>query len=351
VREIVLVISDLYLPPAELGNSSKLSGTVAISPGLQYMARFGQKSSIHEDWRSWLARWLGRDDLARAAPAAIASATIRASPSLATTDGTAWFATPVHLMAGLTSLHLDRRGLLQLREEELHELARDFSRVFGESEFHLETIGSDLFLMRNRDGIVASTTEPARAVGSELRSVLPTGRNASALRRLGAELEMWLHEHPINQHRAARGELPVSTLWLWGGGGAPEAAAARSGDTADVALSCDPFLNGLWRLQGLEPLPFPERLPDLASYPHARKVVLIAKVTPLLHANPHWTIFEALAELDRRFIAPALTQLHSGKLSSVLLIANDVQLRIKRRDNLRFWRRAPPPGAEVLREK
>src|SRR6185312_4709001 len=74
VREIVLVISDLYLPPAEAGNASKLGSDTAALPGLEYLARFGQKTSIHVDWRSWLARWLGRDDLATIAPAAVAAA-------------------------------------------------------------------------------------------------------------------------------------------------------------------------------------------------------------------------------------------------------------------------------------
>jgi hypothetical protein len=294
---------------------------------------------------------LGRDDLAGVAPAAIAASSPLAPPEL--TEGTAWFATPVHLIAGLTSLHLDRRSILHLSDAELRGLTRDFSQVFGDSEFHLETMGSGSLLMRSREKITADTTEPARAVVSELRSTLPTGSNATVLRRLGAELEMWLHEHPVNQLRVARGELPVSTLWLWGGGRAPEHSTLGRGDTAaDVGLgSDDPFLTGLWRFQGLEPVPLPECLPDLASYPHTRKVVLVATVTPLLHANPHWTIFDALADLDRRFIIPALAQWRARKLSSVLLIANDVQLRIQHRDFLRFGRRAPPPGAEVLREK
>ena len=35
------------------------------------------------------------------------------------------------------------------------------------------------------------------------------------------ELQMLLHDHPVNQAREARGELPVNSLWLWGGGRQP----------------------------------------------------------------------------------------------------------------------------------
>jgi hypothetical protein len=36
--------------------------------------------------------------------------------------------------------------------------------------------------------------------------------------RIITELQMVLYAHPLNQGREARGELIVSSLWLWGGG-------------------------------------------------------------------------------------------------------------------------------------
>ncbi len=161
---------------------------------------------------------------------------------------------------------------------------------------------------------------------------------------------MWLHAHPINQQRASRGDLPLSTLWLWGGG-APEdrqfvQAASRP---ADVGFGSDPYAVGLWHLEGYERLPLPERLPNSSAHPHAHRMALVAEATPLLQAHPQWTMFESLAELDRRFIAPALAALRAGEISSVILVANDVELRIERRDPLKFWRRAPSSGLDALR--
>jgi hypothetical protein len=285
---------------------------------------------------------------------------------------TTWFATPFYLIAGLTSLHLDRRSIVRLSADDSNRLAEDFARVFGDQEFSLKPLGSGSFIMRSRVSIDALTIEPARAVVSDLQASLPTGPNAPVLRRLGAELEMWLHGHPINQRRASRGEMPVSTLWLWGGGPAPSPAhAPRAAPTAspdpgatavhatamhattahgtdarsghhlpsDVGFGADPYFVGLWRMQGLEPLPLPDRLPNLPSYPHAQRLALMVEVTPLLHANPPWSVFEALADLDRRFIAPGLAALRAGQASSLVVIANDIKLQIKRRDSLRFWRR------------
>src|ERR1700679_1372623 len=82
VREIVIVISDLYLAPGRSGGSPEAAASareaaaasVTLS-GFEHAARFGQRRSIEGEggWRPWLARWLGRDDLATVAPAVIAA--------------------------------------------------------------------------------------------------------------------------------------------------------------------------------------------------------------------------------------------------------------------------------------
>jgi hypothetical protein len=336
VRELVIVISDFYLAAAGESDRSAQTGAAESLPSVSYMARFGEKSAVEEGWRPWLARWLGREDLAGVAPAAIADGAA----------GATWFATPIYLITGLTSLHLDRRSILRLPGDDAARLAEDFAKVFGEQEFQLKPIDSGIFMMRGRESIDAYTTDPARAVVSDLQACLPTGPDAPVLRRLGAELEMWLHGHPINQRRATRGEMPVSTLWLWGGGHGTQPTQSRGHLSTDVGFGSDPYFVGLWRTQGLEPFAPPDRLPNLSSYADAPRMALILELTPLLHANP---LLEALTDLDNRFIAPALAALRAGEVSSVVLIANDIKFEINRRDPLRFWRRRPKSAIDALR--
>src|SRR6185437_9302653 len=70
VRELVVVISDLFLDAADVDSAAKAG---RIWPGLEQMARFGQASATQDGWRAWLARCLDRGDLATVAPAAIAA--------------------------------------------------------------------------------------------------------------------------------------------------------------------------------------------------------------------------------------------------------------------------------------
>jgi hypothetical protein len=48
-------------------------------------------------------------------------------------------------------------------------------------------------------------TDPALAVGRDIHPLLPAGKDAARWRRLGTELQMLLHEHPVNKAREARG--------------------------------------------------------------------------------------------------------------------------------------------------
>jgi hypothetical protein len=359
VREIVIIISDLYLGGDFSGHvaGAAPSPVAALDlPGLEDAVRFGQTSALEGGWRAWLARVTGRDDLTHAAPAALAAVISRARPS---EGGAVWIATPMHLIAGLTSLHLDYRSLLNLSADELTRLAEDFTATFGDTDFHLRPTSSGALLLQTRAALDVITTEPSRALARELGESLPTGRDAAVLKRLGAEIDMWLHSHPLNEARLRRRELPVSTLWLWGGGrllqvenDPMQLARQRPSSSPSVALAAfgsEPYLAGLCFLQGVPLHPLPDRLPDSAQRPDAQRSVFVAEVTALLHANPHWTMFDALTHIDTGFIEPSMDALRRGAVDSVVVIANDTQLHIARRNRLKFWRPRPKSGRAALR--
>lgn len=310
MREIVIVISDLYLSP-----DTPAVEPVAL-PSLDRIARFGERLTLDRGWREWLAHWIGRHDLAQAPVSAIAGAG-RADAAMM------WMATPLHLAAGLTTLHFDARGILRLSSEELEELAADFARTF--TDVRLVPLESGELLLLQSSPSAATTTEPARIVGGNVADALPQGPGASTLRRLGAEIEMWLHEHPVNAARARRSELPISTLWLWGGG-APLAPHSTSGPLPR-ACGSDSYLQGLWRLCGGSSQSLPQQL----DAPYAESVVLVVETGRM-----------SLGEVDRRFIAPALEHLQRRALERVSVLANDRLLLLSPADRHKFWRRARP---------
>ena len=360
MREIVIVIPDLYLDPspedsrASPGDAPPGAGVLGTLPGFERAARFGTRRSIAPGggWRPWLSRWLSRPDLASHAPATIAAAALSPPNFVATAEAprapsTVWMATPVHWIAGLTSLHLDRRGLLSLPSEDLAAFAADFNQTFGDTDLHLQPLSNGEFLLHGPAAWSAVTTEPARAVVTDLESSLPKGDAGSALKRLGAELEMWLHSHPRNEVRRRRGDRPVSALWFWGGGQSGPVKASASLPT-DLAFGCDPYVAGLWRLQGSSSRPLPDRFVELLGDPKAERAILVVEVTPLLQSNSHWTVFEALVDVDRLYLSPALAALQARALESAVVVANDMEVRLRRGDRLKIWRRVRSGISAIL---
>jgi hypothetical protein len=248
-------------------------------------------------------------------------------------------------VTGLTSLHLDRRSILRLPADESTALAAEFQRVFHDSGFLLQPLDSGDFLLCGPQLPLAETPEPARSMGASVAHAQRAGAADPALRRLGAELEMWLHGHAVNDSRRRRGELPVTGLWLWGGGPMPEPHKARDSvlaGSSDIAFGRDAYLQGLWATRGEKVFPLPEQLADLFSYSQARRAALVTEIAPMLHSNPTWTLFEAGAQLDRSWIAPAVELLNQGRFAQLTILANDRQLTVRARARLKLWRRNRP---------
>lgn len=62
------------------------------------------------------------------------------------------------------------------------------------------------------------TASLSQASGRDVRGLLPSGKAALHWHRVFNEIQMLLYSHPANEAREARGELPVNSVWLWGGG-------------------------------------------------------------------------------------------------------------------------------------
>ncbi len=352
MREIVIVIRDLYLQPqqAEMdsrgaaGPGAAMAARQIAVPGLEHLTRFGEKHPMPQGWRAWTAKWLGLPQYADQAPAGIAAAALENTPQARAV----WLATPLYLVTGLSSLHFDRRSLLSLPGAELEALAASFRDTFRGSGFDLHPLGGgELLLSGSETAQPVTTTEPARMPLTTVAEALPGGAGAGALRRLGAEIEMWLHGHAVNNARQRRGELPVGTLWVWGGGTQPLTPPAGRQVPAEAAFGSDAYVRGLWRLAGGEARPMPVDWAAVIGEPRAQRVLAVVEVAELLHANGSWRLAEAIAEMDRRLISPSIAALRRGELERLVLLANDRSLALRALDRWRLWR-GKRPGLEGL---
>lgn len=288
--------------PVELRRSPLLEGL---------LARAERPVSV-ADWRADAFR-----ALTHGAPMPpIGAAAWRAAGSAAAEEW-AWVcvATPVHMSAGQTHVVLPREGILRLGPWEAEALATDFNRVFGEDGVRLARGRAGLLLCAFDQLMEVDMHDPEAAAGHDVFGFQPSGAHSARLRRLMSEIEMWLFEHEVNRSRLNRAELPVTGLWLWGGGPTSSVMPVSLGWTA----GSDPFFSAF----GNE-----ETWPSVAG-----PGVVVCDARP---GSEEW------AEVERRWLKPAAERLRSRGLSRLVLSAGGCRSSIGAGVHWRIWRRPRP---------
>jgi len=170
------------------------------------------------------------------------------------------------------------------------------------------------------------------------RAVQP-GRAGDALLN---EVQMVLHEHPVNEAREARGEPAVNSVWLWGGGRAPDKA---QGPWHSVSAG-DPVARGLARLAAIRARDLPasadawlDRSPE-----DGRHLVVLDALRAPLALSDATGFARRLEDLERTWFAPLLSALRAGRIGMVSVHVPEAGSSFEaiRGDLRRFWRRPKP---------
>lgn len=279
------------------------SGAARAAPGLARLLRRAGKPRLEPDGLSAaLAALYGvtRQRDWPLAPLMAQAAGIEPGPAY-------WLrATPITLIAGRDDVRLSG-SVRDLTEVAASTLVAGLNTHFITDGLHFIAPAPDEWLLR-ADREPALTTRPlATVIGEPLRTLLPTGADASLWRRWEHEIQMLLHEHPVNEERARNGQPPVSSVWFHEGGrriSPPPAPriATFGGDAVIAALA---------RHVGAPAQPLPVALPALlgAQMRDVDHLVVCTRITDR-------TVFET------GFAHPAWRELLRGTLASVTVIGD-----------------------------
>ncbi|MCX7962133.1 MAG: hypothetical protein N2653_11265 [Burkholderiales bacterium] len=246
-------------------------------------------------------------------------------------------ADPVHLRVGLDSATLVPSAGFSLDAQEARALADALERHFaGALEFVLA--GPGQWALRAPEGAALRARSPLELAGCDVQANLPAGADAARWIALLNEVQMLLHEHPVN---AAR-ELPVNSLWFWGAGRLPREARGPW----ESVTAADPALAGLARLAGMRHRAVPEGAREwLAHAPASGRHLLVLDALSAAQALGDAQRLAAAAEaLERDWFAPLLAALRAERVGMVTVHVPEAGCAFEtvRGDLRRFWRRPRP---------
>ncbi len=252
----------------------------------------------------------------------------------------AWIrADPVHLEARGAELRVgDPRGLA-LTGEESAELCCAINRALEGRPGRLEPLAPARWYMGLGATPRLSTREPSLAVGGPAGEALPGGADAVAWLRTLTEIQMLLHDLPVNRARTRRGSPTVNSVWFWGAGPLPSPPAKPSG----LRLWSDSILaHGLGRVLGVNCRPLPSGAGEILRTGCESGLDLVYCDDPhyavRLEDWPGW--LEGLKRWEAQWFEPLRRALWSGKLASLRIASGGGywhELRACAR--WRWWRR------------
>lgn len=251
-------------------------------------------------------------------------------------------ADPVHLLAHRDRLTLLEPGTLNPTAEDASELVALLNRHFSVEGLEFHAPHPARWYLRTSRTPRLLTRELSLAAGRDIAGTLPIGEDSLRWRRILTEIQMLLHEHPVNQRRESRGEPPINSVWLWGGGRRAVVSGQHfshvGGDNVlalALAARTETLMMSGARLRAMD---------------KAARLLVVAETHSARYGNEQaWR--QALTAIEHAWFAPLLAGLKQGSVDCVVLVAlhsrGCVRFEISRPDLYKFWRRRRPLSAHV----
>lgn len=238
---------------------------------------------------------------------------------------TVWIAAadPVYLEPRLDHLCLHSLRRSGIESSDLRPLFDHLQTTLAEEkQYGFARLGSRGYLRCEHP--ISTSSVPAYVVDQrDPGEFLPSGEHTVTHRNILSEIEMALHEHEVNERRVSEGMQPVNSLWLWGGGMAPEIVTRPQ----PPLFSDDPLLAGYWESATAVSDVWPGSFADCAE----ASLHGFVAVTPENDLR-HETMEGYLRELRELLRANTVSRL-------ILLFRDGLRADVHRSDTLKFWRR------------
>jgi hypothetical protein len=334
-----LIASDLIPPPTFIA-----APDLPPMPGLQSLLARGEvKKSTGRFLEEACLNELG---LVFVASNPVASLTLLADGG--TPEHDTWLrADPVHLHVSRDNVQLLDSHVLKPTQDDADAIVATLNKHLASDGLMIEARDAARWYMRIPEAEAPQTTPLWRANGANVFDHLPEDSDGKInWRRLQNELQMLLHDHPVNAAREARGELAINGIWFWGAGAFRDNAVPVGPNKAHMLgvvnknniltpprvrpgpKKKNPHELVLAKLALVRGLALNAKLPlislpqNLHSFPiqSLNTLVVLHSATKALRANQRHDWMTEIVALDSNWFMPLKAALDDGSISSLTLI-------------------------------
>ena len=319
---IDLVIPGLFNLPLEELDPNYLKSDL---PGLNQLLSYANSiPNNHSDFESVLADSLGQTEQ-QTLP--FAQAYVEAE-----VDDSHRFllCRPIHLKADMHNALVIPLDNDNVNRDDASLILEDLQALFND-DCSLEPLDNGLYLMRLKQ-CDPSDCYPhyLSVIGRKANQFIEQSKQALPWYKLMNEIQMFMHQHPINQNRLTTGLLSINSLWFWGAGQRP------TYNDNSVQWYCDD--NQLTRFADsaqIRSLP----LDQLAQMKKDEKSVVIdLSLLEALKTSSGDNLQAKLKELEKTVFKPAMNFFRSSHSSLHLKAVHHFDLAMTPFSKYKLWR-------------
>ncbi len=268
-------------------------------------------------------------------------------------------ADPSFMVADRDQLVLANTGSLGISLYEAKSLVDEINQFFDSYEeenfWTLKCVTSERWYIISDKPINIQSIPPENALGQSIKSFLfshdvsnQTMTNEQLLKQkvnkywlnLFNEMQMILHQSPINKKRIAEKKLPVNSLWFWGAG---KIIDDFSSLRKDVTLYSDhPFVQNLnYTLYGKN-FSVPEYLSGVSSSEimNHSSIITIESFIQAIRSKDIFSWVGLLEQFENNYLVPLIDNIKSGKISQVEIISpSGIKLLLTKKILKRWWKK------------
>ncbi len=254
-------------------------------------------------------------------------------------------ADPVYMRTGNDRVTMMGNDFLELTRQEVNELSSDLNPLFHSYGLQLDVTETKRWYLRLAEDPSLYWHALGDVAGHDIHHYLPASSknplSARLWRRILNEAQMILHDSSVNQQRVIRGDLPVNSLWFWGGGVLPQ---IHRNPFAQV-WSNQPLVLGLAKLSATPRTAAPASGTDWLA-----QVITPGEHLVVVESARNFTARDEMQgvavqksnieSLNRDWIVPLLAALKSRRLHSLRLYTdNGLMFKATPRSVARWWKR------------
>jgi hypothetical protein len=247
--------------------------------------------------------------------------------NLTITSAYHYCAAPVYLQADFSGVFLAHHcaDLTEDEADEIQATLNDFLKPVGmlvhRANTHCWYLSCEQKLTFNHGSLSAN-------IG---KNVMASGK-ADKSQQLLTELQMLLHDHPVNVLRREQGKVMVNSLWMWGEGELPAPYSAPF----DLVCSNEPLVSALSVYLGVEQCQASSVKQVVESMTKESNAFIV--LNDFLYGD-HLSDREYIQTMIEQWVLPVRDLLKSNLDTVHLIFGSNEEYQLSQKDGWRFWRK------------